>query len=893
MARRPLFSQLSSLLPLLESGYTVLTPNRRLSRAVIDAYDEHMRARGNAAWLAPAVLPLNEWCTDRWGRAVMRGNLAPRELLDVPRQRRLWRDIIAESEEQDGAFSLLSQREAAENSQKARTNLCLWRVDWSDPNTAQEFGFAEDSAAFLRWLHRFDARCESLRMICSEDAAKELLEVPQQLQSERVALLNFNEVPPLYTELLACTEALERVNTGTGDCSFAPLHAFPDARSELRHIARWCLERHRECPDGRFAVVLQDMQASRELLESFLRRDFDCLTRRYESLPVNFATGRSLDRVPLVRDALRVLATGSGSLSVADLIALLHSRFLPALPVAEEALGERLDALLALGVRQVSGRLWRQHMEVCTESVTSEESTTLPWDDVARLAHNGQWERRGRTPSQWIDVFRAVLAAWQWPQGQALDSLEHQQLEQWQQALDELARYDTICPSVSYAQALALLREQCSQALFQPRTDDAGIQVLGPLEINGLSFDAIWLSGMSSLDWPAAPRPNPYLPRRLQRELRMPMASVAEQQAQATQRLQRWKDSASMLCASFVALKDDASVAASPLLDTDDVRDMPSNTAQDDRWARQIETISANPVSLVPVALAAPERAAEHVGSASLQQMALCQFQAFAAQRLRVEPSPEPGIGLSASERGAMLHHALYRLFGELSDSRLLQSIDKNSAEKHVDQAAQSAIQALSAQRRELVGAAALHLEALRLTDLLRAWLEVERTRPEPFRVTAREDGQEIVLGDLTLRLRLDRVDQFDDGSRLIIDYKSGSGETPARWFDDPPQRPQLPLYALLEPPGDGVCYASLRAGHLAFRGVGRREFVPGIRDDLARVSGDDALSDMDQLRERWHEQLQALADTFVQGDAEVWPRTHDACRFCARFSLCRVEEIQ
>ena len=146
-ALRPLFDDLPRLLPFIERGYAMLTPNRRLARAIRSAYDEHQAANGSRAWATPVIMPLGQWLEECWSEEVMRGALEARQILDVPRQRRLWRQII---ESDDRSFSLLGPAPAAQRCQQARAALKLWQVPLSDSAVAQEFSFSEDSAAFHR-----------------------------------------------------------------------------------------------------------------------------------------------------------------------------------------------------------------------------------------------------------------------------------------------------------------------------------------------------------------------------------------------------------------------------------------------------------------------------------------------------------------------------------------------------------------------------------------------------------------------------------------------------------------------------------------------------------------------------------------------------------------------
>jgi ATP-dependent helicase/nuclease subunit B len=883
----PLFTQIEQLQPYLDQGAAVLTPNRRLTRAVREAEHRYRARDGKGAWDSTTITPLRQYWLDIWQRGVTRGLLRPRKLLDVSSQRLLWRRVIADDSQ---GFSLLSEPRAAALCQEAAERLALWCLDPHTPALGQLFGFDEDGAAFLRWHRRFCDLLIEMDAVTPEAAIAELLDKPWA-REQPLALLHLEDLPPLYRLLCERARGCKRIEFAPRQASCLPTRVFSDTRGELAAVARWCLERAQDNPEGRYAVVLSDMEADRDRLEYLLRREFDCLTSNYESLPVNFATGFALDRLPLIRDALRVLDLARDEIRIESFVALLHSRFVVQPPLQPVKLEVALRRLRELCREQIPQRLFREMLQPAVDP----ELGRAPWELIALLEGDAGLYRRKRSPSQWLVVFAHILEAWQWSRGRSLDSLEYQQLTQWQEALDAFACLDPVTGELGYSEALARLRELLAEQPFQPRTGDSAIQVLGPLETTGLNFDALWVTGMTAARWPSGARPNPYIPNRLQREHRMPHADAHWEWSWARQRWAHWMHGASLFQASFVNQSDGAAQLPSPLLRDVPVAAPEDELATDSRWLAQTAGADFDLIAPGRIPLSAQESAARSVGSYVLEQQSLCPFQAFAATRLSAAPHPGYAAGLLPSERGTLLHRALFHLFGELAGSAELATLEAAQESKLLDAALEFALQGISRPRRDVLGTDLLALESQRLAALLRQWLRLERERAEPFTVVAREDEREITLAGLHMRLRLDRVDRLSDGSELILDYKSGAPDSIKRWFEERPARPQLPLYALLEPPAGGIAYASLKPGELGFAGVGQRAFEPGISaaDDWLQSDQDTAVDDaMQELRVAWRAALEALAREFVDGESRVDP-TADACRYCQRFSLCRVGELQ
>ncbi len=890
----PLFRHIEKIAAHIDAGYAVLTPNRRLSRAVRDADQQRRARRGDRVWSSLVVMPITQFWTDQWHRAATAGRLEPQRLLDPGQQALLWEQII----EGDGeaGFSLLSGSRAARLCQRADELLLLWQIDPGAPRWSSWFRSSDDSRHFLRWRQRFEDRLRELDASTAERAQATLLASCESQAEEGGSLfpallhLNCDELAPLHAALAALAEDRVELEAAGGLVEARPLQAYESRDDELRAAAAWCRKHVEQKPDGRYAVVLQDMQGERAIFETMLRREFDCLTTGYDRLPVNFATGFPLVRAALIRDALRVLSLGCHDVDVEETLALLNSRFVTPGPLRSELLEKQSRRLRALAVERVPASVLRQLLAPLRGS----ESEFAAWDLPLILDSRGIRLRGKRRPSEWTPVFQEFLSVWRWAEEAALDSLEYQQRQQWGEVLDSLARLDDLYGRLTYEDSLRALRRLLEERAFQPQTTDRALQVLGPLETSGLAFDGLLLTGMSAGTWPARARPNPYRPVALQRSLRMPGADAAAEAETAERRWSHWRGCTGQLDVSFVCQSDESEQLPSALVaNLEVVRHAPGDGI-DSRWRRQMGALLVEvDEETVPFIGNAPPR----VSTGVLESQVACPFQAFARSHLRTEPRPGPQPGLTAAERGMLLHHALHRLFEHIPGSGDLREADADSLRDAISGALEHAPLALNSERRQVLGSAVLELEKERLASLLRQWLALEAQRGVDFSVVEQEVERDLVIGGVELRLRLDRIDRLDDGSLIVIDYKSGRPESLDAWFTDPPTKPQLPLYALAEEDSTGIAYAVLRPGELGWRGIGPEPFADGI--DAAREWLGDEQEDGEAvdgeafsvLRERWRSAIVDLVDEYRTGSYPVAP-VPGACRNCRRQSLCRIAEI-
>ena len=163
--------------------------------------------------------------------------------------------------------------------------------------------------------------------------------------------------------------------------------------------------------------------------------------------------------------------------------------------------------------------------------------------DVAQLLAGlrtfSQWRRqhatRSRRPSEWASAFaqaaaidRRLFERLSVTAGNARSQFdEYQALARWQELLAEFAALDRTVGRLAAAAALGKLERLARETIFQPEGGAPPVQVLGVLEANALTFDHLWIMGLTGEAWPPPSRPDPLLPIELQRAAGMPGASAA------------------------------------------------------------------------------------------------------------------------------------------------------------------------------------------------------------------------------------------------------------------------------------------------------------------------------------------------------------------------------
>jgi probable DNA repair protein len=284
-------------------------------------------------------------------------------------------------------------------------------------------------------------------------------------------------------------------------------------------------------------------------------------------------------------------------------------------------------------------------------------------------------------------------------------------------------------------------------------------------------------------------------------------------------------------------------------------------------------------------------------GSGVLTAQSQCPFKAFATSRLAAQTWEPAEAGLTALERGLLLHEVLHSVWagpprGIRSHNELLDVPNLASfVSVHVRHVFATR---LPSRARDSMPPRYLALEQMRLVSLVTEWLRCESMRV-PFTVAKTEADTSASISGLNLHLRLDRIDQLSDGSLLVIDYKS-SDIKPSVWDLPRPDDVQLPLYANFALECDpsaigGLVFAKVRPGETEFAGKVRNAKTTLRADLRGNTNLVKKPLDSEQLF-AWQQYISELAKEFLSGRAEVDPRDYpETCEHCGLQSLCRIQE--
>lgn len=876
----------------LAAGVTIVTPNNRLARALVAQHDDAMRARGARAWPAARVLPWHAWLRALWQEALAADALdPPRPLLAEAASAFLWDRIVGET------ATLLDPRGAAERAAEAWTLFHAWR----DPGEAlavwARAGIADDVAAFARWAARYAAGVSAAHAedaaLAADTLATAAPRVPAWHDADVVMAGFFaptHQQTRLFTALRAAGMRVAEAPLPRARAGRIRRVACATPQAELVAALRAARARVEHAPDARIGIVIGDLDDRRHEIsaaaDDILCPEIASRPDAEAARPYALSLGARLTDVPLAAAALALVEWAAGPLPVEAAGALLRSPYLPDGDRAWQRRARIEDAWREQGVREVTFAAAGKAL-----AEAGDDALADAWRGAAPPGAGRQ------SPAAWARAWRAWLTATGWPGERPLASGEWQARERVLEALGAFAALGGVAHALDRDDAVSALRAALARIVFQPEAPAAPIQVLGVLEASGLEFDLLWIAGMSAERWPQPVAPSPLLPLAWQRARGVPRADAAGSLAFARAVTVAFAHAADDVCASHAVFVDGFERAGSALTAAWPAGEVPGGGPRAGRsWDI---AVARPPLPALPdvAAPALPAGTRVRGGVDVVESQSACPFQAWGHHRLRARSAAAPDAGLTAPERGQLLHRALAAFWEDVRTHAVLVALDDAALRARIDTAVAAARRALGAPRWRMLPPPVAAAEGARLAATLHGWLTaVERERPA-FTVSATEADASLALGGLDLAFRIDRVDALADGGAAIIDYKSGRVTVPSRWFAPRPAGTQVGLYALarmaIEPdvPVRAVAYAQLKAGSVGVEGLAADGDAwpalraPGTGRGVPVARWDDALA-------HWRDRYGEIAAAFRDGHAAVAPRDANACKYCDLAALCRVQRL-
>ncbi len=891
----------SEIFKRIDASTTVITPNRRLALALKEQFNYNQVKQKLSVWHTPDILPFSALIERFYFDSLYTDQAATFPfLLSAAQEQCLWEFIIQSSELGKALLRVpLTAKLVREAWQLAQAWRLLPKFKTCNLN--------EDVQAFLNWSERYQQITSQNQQI---DRARVVDWIAMNYEAlnirkpETLICFGFDQQTPqqagFFDQLdgLGCTILIASSLSNSMSQPGKRIE-FRSRYEEILHVAIWARSKlettDRQVKIGVVVPALNDYRS--ELLRVFKTVMYPDVRAALPGtlqvvVPYNISLGKPLVSYPIIDTALLTLELLVQKVAFSRISQWLRCPFLVG---ADEEMQQR--AVLDQQLRRFVQPLMT--LEGILEQVLRCRVAKL-CPLLQQLLSDLVQFRRDQLSSRdchivYAQQFDSILRIAGLPGARTPNSAEYQIFEKWQQLLNDFSVLDHVQAQTDVREAVIRLRRMAQETLFQPQTPEVPIQILGVLEAAGMTFDHLWVMGVSEQQWPLRANPNPFLPLELQRREKLTLGSPKEALVFSQRLTQAWFSAAPDVIIShprFSDASDANEMKSSPL-----IQHFPQVEPEPLMLTRHVDLIIQScqlecieDDQVLPIDSEMTGKGVKG-GTQVIKDYAACPFRAWARHRLSIRRPDVPHVGLDALERGSLVHQTLALLWGQLNSRQELESFAIHELDQLISHSVDNAIRLMQRQRAEMLTGRFAQLERQRLIRLVREWLEVEKKRGD-FTVVAIEEPRSVSIGGIVLNGRLDRVDKLANGQYLIIDYKT-SRQSTRSMIGERPDEPQLPLYLVASESVAqmaGVAFATVKQKGMEYAAVMREaNLLPGIKA-FTQLNGYKTLSDWEELVTVWQKNLTDLATGFASGNAKVNPKSYsETCRFCELHSFCRI----
>lgn len=899
----------------------IICPAARLVRAIQMDTAQKNRANGKTQWQSTPVNTLLGWLDGMIESEMLIGNIVQPQILLAPfNEQLLWEDVITQSLKKNAFGELFDVSGLASAAIQANQYMVTWKLHIPQDQ------ISEESRQFLQWQRAFVQACDKLNVLESVryfDWQLDCLVQGKTSLPEHIAFAGFDQTAPQEQRF---REILSKRGVQVSD--YLTLLAQPasaqhisvdNQEAECRAAVAWaqtCLMQNSKVKLApiNIAIVAPQLSEVRNQLADLLddtfyptsvRPSLADTTKNY-----NFSLGTPLIQQPIIQAALNLLRLFSAyELQQPDISAVLLSPFW-------SANQQEADARALLDAKMREQLPMQLSLTRFVEFATKQHERGLNIAQLLTHLNAAMTISSNRAmPSQWALTLNSMLNALNWPGERNVTSIEFQAISAWQKALQQLGKLDVLGKNYSPSEAVQCMQKICTESIFQAETiNQPSIQIVGIMEALSVPVDAMWVLQMNDHIWPPPARPNPLLPAFIQRAASLPGADNHIQTAFAANIQQRLLHSANTIIFSSSKTQGESQLRASPLITNVPVLEscVLASTLAEQLSQLKFNSSEFNSSEFSPSGdadlthnnleylhdhIAPAIQAGEHVsgGTGLFKAQAICPAWAFYQYRLGAKALKTPSNGLDNMDRGSLVHSVLERFWrpGEFRHFVDLRDMTADSFAKAINTAIRHTLQGF-AEHNNIASKALLVLEHERLYKLIAAWLQYEKEYGVSFKIIDCETEKKVHICGIEITLKIDRIQQLENGGFAFIDYKTGQEPKMTSWDEKRITEPQLPIYAAFggdESPISSVQFAWVKIAEHEFIGVSSDNFE--AEPDKRKPKFIQQFDDWQSLLNHWKSSIEAIALEIKMGEAAIKFNHEIDLMYCEVLPLLRLPERQ
>ena len=756
----------------------------------------------------------------------------------------------------------------------------------------KEHAYSEEEKKFNKWINEFKSQCKQKSLISKLSFIEFFIEKQKEhniIENQELLLFGFDNLNPLYEDLIKVlkkTNSLSEYKYEEGNIERLQKIQCKNAEDEIKEIIVWIKQNLKK----KLLIISPALNKYQIKLQNELDRQIqpDIYNEYNKKNIYNSNLQRPLSKEPIITAAINLLKLNNSHQTNLKIFfeSLMFNNWIDA-----DGYNDREQLANYINDKKIPKitinliiKLIKNDLKVNHLNLDSLEST------LTLIKKNQTLWRKKKTITEWISLTEQYWKKIKIFEINNLLSFENNNINDLIKSLNQVSNNKIIDELSTFEEYLEILLTQLESWPAPIEKDNSYIDINGFEENQIKKYDAIWLMNMNSKYCPGKRNFNPFISKKLQKKYHI-FDEVYTKKIDAI-RLNRLKNFSTDITISY-SKKDGETTLIKTSGYFHDFKELICKNS-----SSKIKEIQSDDCEKIEDHMA-PEILGSEIsvsgGFRSLENYYVCPAWAFYENRLHASSFYEDiQDEISKIDRGNIIHEFLERFWKEYKNSNNLAKMSEEVLQRNIDNLINQVMLAFKGSKPYLTPRQ-IQLESNYFKNIVYQWLSFEKTNRPSFRVIESEEKYKININRITFNVKIDRIDEYEDGSRLLIDYKTGNEESIFKWTKSPISSLQMPIYITFT----GVNNISAAGiGYIHSRNIKLVGLSKYGQDPIDAELKDCSLSKKDEgqwpnLINSWHKDIYELASGYLSGKASVTFKKENDLKYCAVKPLLRLAERQ
>ena len=832
----------------------------------------------------PAIYSLNHWLKKEYKEFCMVGSIDESyRILNGIEEKLLWERIIHKG--LDG-----------KNFQKKQIDNITEKVISAD-RLIREYKIKNDELKkhetniekkeFNRWLNEFDSYCKQNKLLSRLKFIEFFIDKQMEhtlVDNKELMLIGFDNKSPLYEELFSVlneknnvedykVKQAEKIKRQEIKCE--------DVEGEIKEVTKWV----KQNPKKKLLIISPALNRFQIKLQNELDRQVqpDIYNEYDKNNIYNSNLQRPLSNEPIITAAINLLKLNNTNQTSTKIFyeSLLFNNW-----IDTDGYKDREELANYINDKKFPKISINSLIKLIKNDPHIKELNLDSLLKTLSLLKKNQilWSKN-RAIDEWVNLTEQYWTEIKISKINNLLLFEINNINRLFNLLNQIKKNQIIDYSISFEEYWEILFTHLSNSPAPKDPNDSYVDINGFAENPMKKYDAIWLMNMNTKFWPGKAEFNPFLPQKLQKKYHIYDEVYIKKLDDV--RMARLNNFSGDITISFSKKDGETELIQTPgYFEGKNINEVSNKTKKiENHNFEEIDDHKAPKILGDDVFVSGGFRALENYQKSPAW--------AFYENRLHANSFYEDKQDeISKMSRGNLVHELLERFWREHKNSINLSDMTVEVLKKNISTLTNEVMSDFKVSKPHLTPSQ-IQLESHYYNDLLYQWLSFEKTERPRFSVIESEKKYQIKIDRITFNVKIDRIDEYEDGSRLLIDYKTGAEVPISQWKKSPITSLQMPIYVAFtgieNVSAAGIAYIHNKNVKLVGLSSHGQDPIDGGLKDCSLLKKDE--DQWQYLINEWRNNIYDLASGYLSGNAEVSFRKESELEYCAVRPLLRIAE--